>query len=762
MKQNVKYIVLAMIEVLVIIWGICGLFGKNDVYQYGMEDMTVRFGAYSEADGGYKADAAVGTSGHMIDFEGIFLPEGHYIVSLQYDTDVDYSNMCTVTADQAGFNGCLTNGSNLHAALDETDFDMWLLRDTDNIIIHADYSEGTLVVKGLTITETNAMNRIYLFVSVCVILALNLILLFREYDKRGKISKKTKTVMFGITLITIFASLPVLTDYVLNSGDIGYHLKRIEGLKDGLLSGQFPVRIAPRWLEGNGYADAIFYCEVMLLPAALLRMIGFTVTTGYQLYMVLVNFLTAVIAYYCFKKMFKDEYAGLICSMLHTLSIYRIFNTYVKGSLGETLAMVFLPFIVYGFYRVFTEDPGEKKYKWCFVPLTIGFCGIIQSHLLTCELVGGFTILLCVILWKKVLRKETFLVLAKTVICSALICAWFIVPFLDYMITGDFVIQHVSARTIQERGLYIAHLFMAIPFYGGNTQFQNSGMVDTAPMGVGFALMVVLFVWLYLWFTENKTGLQKGGLKKQEIGFAKIASVFAMLALNLFPWDWIQSKHSILATLVSSLQFPTRVLTIASVLLTALAGALCKYVFASGKDVWKITFVGAICGLTVITGLYTLSDHLYQGSYSKIYNAAGMGYGYVAGAEYLPYGTDQTKLVFRNPESSENVMIEGYEKGSLQVDVSCYNIGEGEGVLTLPLLYYKGYEAYDMDTGEKMEVFDGENHSVSVKIPAGYSGMVRTCFVSPWYWRLAEAVTVLTVVGFIFCYQRDKRKGILV
>lgn len=764
MKKNAKYIVLAMIEVLLVIWGICGLFGKKDVYQYGIEDMTVRFGEYSEADGGYRVEAAAGMAGNMVDFEGISLPKGHYIVSLQYDTDVDYQNMCTVTADQAGYKGCLTNGSCLHAALEETDFEMWLLKDTDNIIVHASYATETLVVKGLTITETNALYRIYLFVLLCSLVLLNGVVVFREYDKQGKVTKKTKTVLFGLALITIFASLPVFTDYILSSGDIGYHLNRIEGLKDGMLSGQFPVRIAPRWLESNGYADAVFYCQVMLLPAALLRMIGFTVTTSYQLYIIWINFLTAVSAYYCFKKMFKDEYVGLIGSMLHTLSIYRIFKTYISGSLGETLAMVFLPFIVYGFYRVFTDDPGEKKYKWCFVPLTIGFCGIIQSHLLTCELVGAFTILLCVIMWKKVLRKETFWVLAKTVICSALICAWFIVPFLDYMITGDFVIQHVSARTIQERGLYIAHLFMAIPFYGGNSQFQDCGMVDTAPIGVGFALMVVLFVWLYLWFTENRTGLQKGGLKTEEIGFAKIASVFVVIALimslNLFPWNWIQSKHSILATLVSSLQFPTRVLTIASILLAALAGVVCKYVLASGKELWKLAFVGGICGLTIITSLYTLSDHLYKGNYVKIYNAAGMGYGYIAGAEYLPYGTDQTQLVFRNPESSENVVMEGCEKGALQTEVSCYNMGDGEGVLILPLLYYKGYQAYDVETGEELEVFDGENHSVSVKVPAGYVGTIRTHFVSPWYWRLAEGITVLSTLGLFFWYERDKRKGI--
>ncbi len=760
-----RYIALFIVELFIIIWSICGLFGKNDVYEYGIEKATVHFGEYSETDCGYRADETTGMTGKMLEFGTGMLPEGHYIVSLLYATDTEYSNMCTINADTAGYKGCLTNGSTLHAALNETDFEMWLLRDVPNIAVQANYNSGALIVKGLTITETNALNRVYLFVTIMVISALNGVICFAEYDKKNPISKKTKTVIFGLGLITVLSSIPVLTDYILHTGDGIYHLNRIEGLKDGILSGQFPVRIAPRWLNDNGYASAIFYCEIMLLPAALLRMIGFTVTTSYQIYIFFLNFLTAVVAYYCFKKIFKDEYIGLLCSMLYTLSIYRIYKTYMAGSLGETMAMVFLPLIVYGFYKVFTEDVTQKKYKWCFIPLTIGFSGLIQTHWLTCELVGGFTILLCLIMWKKVLRKKTFWELAKTVIWSILICSWFLVPFFDYMITGDFVIQNVSARTIQNRGLYIAHLFITTPFYGNNSVFADNGMLDTAPIGVGLTLTVVLFVWFYIWFTRNRNELQSGYLKKQEVILGKIVALFAILAmimsLNLFPWDWIQSKHAILATLVSSLQFPTRTLTIANIMLVALSGVVYKYIIVCGKELWKSVFVVGMCGLTIISGLFTISDTMHKHDAVRIYNAAGMGYGYISGAEYLPYGTDETRLTYRNPESPDSVVITDYEKGALQVEVSCYNRESAEGTITMPFLYYKGYEAYDMNTGEKLEVFDGENHSVNVRIPADYSGTIRTHFVSPWYWRLAEIVTILAVVALVAFYQRDRKKGML-
>ncbi len=754
------YQILFMAEIFLIVIGIAGLFGKNTVYEYRLDDATLNFGQYSEEAGGYVADPSVATTGHLADFQNISLPKGYYEVSLKYDTDVNYSNMCTVTVLDVGYRKYLTNGANLFAELDHTQFGMWLLEDSENVIIHAVYNAGTLVVEGLTITQTNALNRIHLFTVLCAILALNGLLLFREYDIKFGVEKKKKVVLFGIGLLTIFSSLPVFTDYIVSSGDIGYHLLRAEGLKDGFLSGQFPVRISPKWLEDYGYASAVFYPETMLIPLGLLRMLGFTVTASYRIYMVFVNFLTVVAAYWCFAKMFQNEYVGLLCSMLHTFSMYRIFNTYTKGSLGETMAMIFLPFIVYGFYRVFTEDYKGKEYKWCFVPLTVGFCGLMNSHILSCELVGGFTILLCIVLWKKVFRKETFCVLAKTVIWSGLICSWFLVPFLDYMMTGNFVIHNVSARTIQSRGLYLSHLLM-MSFAGGSTVFDEHGMINTAPVGIGFTLLCVLLFWLFLLFMKGRNGLEQGPLKKGEVSFGVIASCFAGLAmfmsLNVFPWDRIQSKHPVLATLVSSLQFPTRVLTIANVLLVALAGVVIKYILESGKEVWKAAFVCSVCGLTIMTGIFTMSQQLFTTGFMRVYNIEGMAYGYIAGAEYLPFGTDQSKLTHKGPAAGEGVTIEGYEKRELQVDVNCYATKDGE--LVLPLLFYKGYRAYDLETMKEMEVFDGENHSVCVKVPANYTGTIRTRFVSPWYWRVAELISVASVAGYVFLYRRSKKKG---
>lgn len=765
LHRRKSFLILLAIELLVAGLAIAGLFGKNAVYEYDVSTADT-LGEYDAERGVCAAGPESGQQEDFVVFRNISVPAGTYDVRLRYETDVDGVNMCRVSDTTIGFKHLFTNGEVLYSGRQETNFRMWLLRDTEGMEIRAVHSGGNLAVKGLILAQNNALQRIRLAIVLAVSLLINGIWLWHAYDRQYGIKNDHKTVVFVLGLITIFASLPLMTDYIISSGDVGYHLMRIEGLKDGIMSGQFPVRIAPKWVQDYGYGDAVFYGQTLLLPAALFRMIGFTVTTSYRLFIFCVNLATAWLAYYCFRKIFGHPYIGLLCSMLYTLSLYRLYKLYMRGSLGEALGMMFLPLIAYGFWRIFTEDHEARAYKWCFLPLTIGFAGIIQTHMLTCEMVGGFTVLLCILLWKKVFRRETFLALAKTVICSVLLAAWFIIPFLDYMATGDFMIHHAYERTIQERGLYLAHLFSVFPFSGGSVFPAEDGMVNAMPVGIGFALLVCLLLWCYLLMLGRKTLSDRGGLEKKYLTLGNIGLGFAVLSmfmsLSAFPWNSIQFLHRITATLVSSLQFPERLLMIAGIGAVLVAGVLAVAAFRQAHKGWKIGFCGVMAGLTVLTSLLMLDDYVHNASFVKIYNAEGMGSGYIAGQEYLPYGTDASQLLWRLPIASGNVVMESCEQGPLTMEVSCRNPGGEEGSLNLPLLYYKGYRAIDRNTGERLTVYAGENNTVHVKVPAGYEGKIYTTFVSPWYWRLAEAVSLASGVGLAVWYRlvhkRSKKK----
>lgn len=751
------FLILLCIEAFLVIMCIAGLFGKNAVYEYGLEEMTVIFGAYSEADGGVRVDSGAGIQGNMVEFDHLSLPAGVYQVELYYSTDVDSRQSCEVTDSALGSKRIRTNGALLFSGLNHTDFEMWLLRKSSQVTVHAYYSgEGSMVVSGLIVRQTNALSRIILFLVLCLCTTMNAVYLYIQYDKRYQIPVKNKTITFLLVLIIVLASIPVSADYMLGGADLIYHLMRVEGIVDGIRAGQFPIRISPEWQQGYGYASPIFYGETVLYLAALFRLIGFTVTTSYRLFHLIMVIVTVLVSYHCFKKIFHEPYIGVFCSMLYTLSIYRIYKTWLCGAWGETLGIMFLPVIVYGFYRVFTQDIFEESYRWSWLPLTIGFSMLVQSHLLTCEMTGLFTIFLCMLLWRRVFRRKTFVVLAKAVIYSILLSAWFLIPFFDYMLTGNFVIQNVSGRTIQFRGLYPAHMLFTYFENGGTVFWDEMGMYDTAPMGVGIAPVMALLIFAGLLLTGK---LQK--MKREYLVSGIIMGSFGVLAmvmsLNVFPWDRIQTLNNVTATLVSSIQFPNRFLSIANICLTGVGGLVGKYVLEYGnKRAITIYFTGAAI-LVAVSSIY-LTDRLMDTTGPlRVYNHEGMGTGYISGAEYLPYGADASKFVWHDPVCSGELRVEGYEKKSLGAESNMINSGSHTEHAAFSLLYYKGYHAYAPDSGEELNCYAGDNFEVTVDIPAGFDGAVRVQFESPWYWRAGETVTLATLIILaVFLVRRQK------
>ena len=112
--------------------------------------------------------------------------------------------------------------------------------------------------------------------------------------------------------------------FVIKGHDLNFHLMRIEGLKDGLLSGAFPVKIQPTWCNNNGYAVGIFYGDLFLYIPAMFRILGVPSNTAYKLYLFLINILTVIISYISFKKLSKDKLIGVLGCALYTLSLIHI------------------------------------------------------------------------------------------------------------------------------------------------------------------------------------------------------------------------------------------------------------------------------------------------------------------------------------------------------------------------------------------------------------------------------------------------------
>lgn len=679
-------------------------------------------------------------------YENISLPPGVYRIELAYKIDADLQGMCNVIDGTVFQGGLLTNGEPLYSGLSKTGYHIWLLEKTDGLQVQVSCSGANLTTGELKIFETNLLWTILLTQLVFLGTILFMALYICEYNRVFPIPVEKKQSFFLVMLIGLIASLPFLCGYNIWGGDLGYHLQRIEGLKDGLSGGQFPVRLEPEWLYGHGYADAVFYCGTLLYFPALLRLLGFPVTTSYNIYCVALNLATAWISYYCFYQIFKSRWNGMVCSALYTLSAFRICRFVVTGAVGEASAFTFIPLVIYGLYRIFTENPEKPEYKTAWVPIMLGLAGLIQTHVLTCEITALAMVLFCIVNARKMLRGNTLLELLKGGTAALAVSLWFLVPFLDYYITQPVHVKYVSARTIQERGLDLAQ--MAFPFWGGgeNALLTDNGMWHSDSVGIGMVLTAGLVLFLILWL------FRKFPDKKEDTTFAKKTALIALLllfmSLKIFPWDRIQNMNSVFAALVSSLQFPNRFLGWGTACLVFLFGYCLNYLKSRQEGGHLLLMAFAIIGITT-SDMYLLDYVNAEQSSAVLYNEDSMGIGYIAGAEYILEGTELADITFREPEAGDGVEIDAYSKEYLSIDLQCRNTRENAGFIDLPLLYYKGYSAVDADSGNRLEVCAGENNVVRVLIPMDYNGSLKIRFVPPGYWRISELVSTVSLISML-------------
>lgn len=736
-----------LFQLLVLVICILGLFGKNKTW-------NIESGAFVVEERG---------DGRSNLSSGAFsLRPGVYKAHLSYETKDDMLNAWCVEAEGLSFGGLLANACMLYSGLTETDMYFWLSEETDSLRVKVICdSSSEVIIRSVEIAETNLGARMLLLIFLTCFVLWDILLYRKEktvfdgstQNLSWEKEMERRSVLFGRAVLVLVSSVPLFAGYEIGSADLNYHLQRLEGVKDALLAGQFPVRIHPNWLQGYGYATGVFYCDTFLYFPAFLRIMGFPLGAAYLIYKFLVNVGTVVIACESFGRIFKNRLIGLFAATLYTLNIYRLVTMYLKDHLGQYTAAMFLPLFAYGVWRLLSEETGGRGYQKIWILLTLSTTGIIQSHILTCEMTAVFSLIVGVVFIKRVLRKGTLLEVGKAFLGIAFLNVWFIVPFLDFMKSQQLIItgEQVYTRAIQGQGSLLPQLFGVFAISGSADHDAFSGMQGEIPFMIGGGLLIGLFYYGYLCMAGRIRTQKNGAVKSLGIFAAVISALCLFMTSVYFPWNKLQGLGGFMAKGVSALQYPTRIYAIAAVFLSLLGGCILRIEQESGRKKSLWLYAGStLITLFLVTGMF-LSGLLAKSSFYKIYEEDSFGNSYLSGKEYLPLGTDESLLKAGQVMTSDGVSVGDFQKNDAGIEIACNNSSAENGYVELPLLYYRGYQARDMETGEIFAVSDGDNHVVRVEIPAGYQGMFYTSFVSPWYWRAAEAVTAAAWATFLIC-----------
>lgn len=543
--------------------------------------------------------------------------------------------------------------------------------------------------------------------------------------------------------VTVLACLPLFTSNVVPGHDLAFHLNRIEGLARGIASGQLPVRIQPFWLSGNGYAASVFYGDLFLYLPAALRLLGVPVQAAYKFYVFAVTLATAVLTWWCARRMLRDHAAALAASALYTLSAYRMVDVYTRGAVGEYTALLFLPLVFYGLWRIFTQPDGQKAPRLVWLPAAVGYTGLLQSHLLTGEMTGLLTLLICLVLIRRVFRRNTFWPLCKVVAGAVAASAWFLVPLFDYLSRGNYSVSTIEQYGgVQSMAAFPAQLFGLL--FNGSSELINlasdQGTVNEMALGMGTAVLLCALLFMAATFLLEPRSDPRWKLGRHCLWLGALCT---LMATTWFPWDALCDASNLVARLAHTLQYPWRWIGPATLLWVAAGAAALALLRA--RPAWRNLAAGVLAALCLVSWGSLTQTVLDNNKLTNYYSAAALDSSEVSGGEYLPAGADGPQLAASTEPAASGATITAWTQADLKAEVTAES--EAGGTVTLPILYYPYYQAQSAD-GSRLPVdADPATQQLRVTLPAGYAASFTVQFCEPWHWRAAEACSLLSLAA---------------
>lgn len=706
---SIEILILLMLGILLV-----RRWRSNEELDLAITDWQSEYIEYDEVNGWNAVEELLPIENAVNIIYGPFieLKKGAYRVKIAYHCDEDQ-----ICLESAGFgkDSLLKSGKViLSKNRNEVSYEFEAKENIENFELIVQYNGvGNLQITDISITRT-ASGLIRVFsIALGMFICLDLCLLLSD-----KITghKNTLAALLGIVVIT---SLPLFIHGIGRGHDILFHLMRIEGIAQELKLGHVPVKLSSLWMDGFGYPASVYYGDLLLYVPAMMRLLGFSVTEAYKFYVVMVNAATAAITYRCMSGIFCNKRIALLACMAYCTSCYRLVCIYIRAAVGEYSAMMFLPVVALAVYKIYTDDVADgKAYRKNALYLAIGMSGLISTHVLSVEMTVFLLIVVCLSLAKLTFRRITLKVYC---IAAALTCVWsayFVIPCLDYYMNVPTKISHNSEVLIQERAPSVNDYFS---FFIKETQLTP-----------GLVLMAALIAGIGLWIGHKANKMMK---------LLIVYSCFTLyVASNLFPWDHLVWNYK-LGVLLAQVQIPWRYLGIAVVFLVLLLGNIMQQIWVTeeaGFPYEKAVWIIGCFMVFLFNGNYGVNvdfNYYYDGAEISTYS--------LVGGEYVREGTDVSAITPSiDSKNMSEVSILSRQGSSLEL--RC--VAEDDGFVRVPMFHYKGYHAMD-ENGEEYPISDGANNQIRIEIPAGFDGTIRVAYKEPWYWRIAEIVSLISILG---------------
>lgn len=162
----------------------------------------------------------------------------------------------------------------------------------------------------------------------------------------------------GLVLFSVPAALSLILPGFYEPHDL-HHFADIYQMARAISSGQIPPRFGPDFTFGYGYPLFNFYYLLPFYLGALIFFLVGSLTVSFKA-IFSISVIISVLGMYLFLKEFVGKWSAVAGSLLFLYTPYRAVQIYVRGAMGEALALSLLPLVAWGLIKVIRYPKNRK------------------------------------------------------------------------------------------------------------------------------------------------------------------------------------------------------------------------------------------------------------------------------------------------------------------------------------------------------------------------------------------------------------------
>lgn len=393
-----------------------------------------------------------------------------------------------------------------------------------------------------------------------------------------------------VLVAAFFAGFALLHPGLPPTHDGEYHVIRFFEFNKTLLDGNFYPRWAPDLNNGFGLPLFNYVYPLPNYVASAIHLFGTSFIDSFKLEMFF-SLLLGSLFFYLWSKEFWGKMGGVVSAVFYTFTPYHFVDVYIRGSVGEVLALAILPALAWSL-TVYIKT-GKK----IFFPLSaLLFALLILSHNILALMFLIFILsYVTFLLFLQSNRKKLSLELLGIVTLGLMLSSIFWLPaLLETKLVVGLQIYDVTTNFPQ---LYQ----LLIPSWGSG--FSSENFADQLSFQIGLANLLVILLSCLVVFSRKKDN------KKYLVLFFVVWFLlvfFLMLQESVFVWKAVP--------LMNYFQFPWRFLSLEMVITSFLAGGIVYFGRAKPVIATFLILISFLLGIGYAKPAYYLNrdDNYYM------------------------------------------------------------------------------------------------------------------------------------------------------